>query len=87
MPRALGFRTAIDAVLLSTALAGMRRVGRFEYATDRINNGPIRTVLETYLGVGEWVLDRGTRTMARYPMTFRRIPDDQVSRRGYRGRS
>jgi len=29
MPRALGFRTAVDAVLLSTALAGMRRVGRF----------------------------------------------------------
>lgn len=87
MPRALGFRTAVDAVLLSTALAGMRRVGRFEYATDRIENGPIRTVLETYLGIGEWVLERGTRTMARYPYTFRRIPDDQLTRRGYRGRS
>jgi len=29
MAKALGFRTAVDAVLLSTALAGMRRVGRF----------------------------------------------------------
>jgi len=29
MAKALGFRTAVDAVLLSTALAGMRRVGRY----------------------------------------------------------
>jgi len=48
---------AFDAVLLSTALAGVRRSSGFSPATGDISDATTRSIAERYLGVGELVFD------------------------------
>ncbi|KAI0533365.1 hypothetical protein GGR58DRAFT_506417 [Xylaria digitata] len=52
---------ALDAVLISTILAGMRRSTGLTVKSERItgeNNGEMNKWVNKYLGVGEWVLDQ-----------------------------
>ncbi|TRX91581.1 hypothetical protein FHL15_007586 [Xylaria flabelliformis] len=51
---------ALDAVLISTILAGMRRSTGLTVRSDRITgeNGEMHKWVNKYLGVGEWVLDQ-----------------------------
>ncbi|KAI0466277.1 hypothetical protein F4859DRAFT_519296 [Xylaria cf. heliscus] len=51
---------ALDAVLISTILAGMRRSTGLTVKSERITgeNGEMNKWVNKYLGVGEWVLDQ-----------------------------
>ncbi|KAI1371838.1 hypothetical protein F4677DRAFT_463727 [Hypoxylon crocopeplum] len=53
---------AVDAVLISTILAGMRRSTGLTLNTERISvggdNKEANKWIEKYLGVGEWVMDQ-----------------------------
>ncbi|KAI9276920.1 hypothetical protein BDA99DRAFT_554865 [Phascolomyces articulosus] len=47
----------VDAVLVSTLLAGVKRTTGLQPAIHKIQNKEIRGYLESYLNVGEYVLD------------------------------
>jgi len=47
----------VDAVLLSTVLAGVRRSSGFTPQTETIGDPTIRSVAERYLGIGETIFD------------------------------
>ncbi|KAF3069752.1 DUF1748-domain-containing protein [Daldinia decipiens] len=52
---------AVDAVLISTILAGMRRSTGLTFNTERVTVGETKEAnkwIEKYLGVGEWVMDQ-----------------------------
>ncbi|KAI1314115.1 hypothetical protein F5Y03DRAFT_389596 [Xylaria venustula] len=51
---------ALDAVLISTILAGMRRSTGLTVKSERITgeSGEMNKWVNKYLGVGEWVLDQ-----------------------------
>ncbi|PFH58826.1 hypothetical protein XA68_13173 [Ophiocordyceps unilateralis] len=51
---------AIDAVLISAVLAGMKRSTGLTFRTDRVSgeNREVSKWLDKYLGVGEWVMDQ-----------------------------
>ncbi|ORZ19588.1 hypothetical protein BCR42DRAFT_410069 [Absidia repens] len=46
-----------DAVLVSTVLAGIKRNTGLQPKTSAIENEDIRSYIQKYLNVGEWVLD------------------------------
>ncbi|KZS92479.1 DUF1748-domain-containing protein [Sistotremastrum niveocremeum HHB9708] len=48
---------AIDAVLLSTVVAGVRRSSGFAPQTPLISDPTLRSVTDKYLGVGETIFD------------------------------
>ncbi|EIM91418.1 DUF1748-domain-containing protein [Stereum hirsutum FP-91666 SS1] len=58
----------IDAALLSTLLAGVRRSSGFTPRTDNITEPSIRSAVEKYLGFGESVFDmvQGTAVNSSY---------------------
>ncbi|KAI9468657.1 hypothetical protein BDB00DRAFT_777307 [Zychaea mexicana] len=47
----------VDAVLVSTLLAGVKRTTGLQPAISKIQNKEIRGYLESYLNVGEYILD------------------------------
>ncbi|KAF4594456.1 hypothetical protein GQ602_000069 [Ophiocordyceps camponoti-floridani] len=51
---------AIDAVLISTVLAGMKRSTGLTFRTEKVSgeNREVSKWLDKYLGVGEWVMDQ-----------------------------
>ncbi|KAI1404356.1 hypothetical protein F4819DRAFT_483752 [Hypoxylon fuscum] len=52
---------AVDAVLISTILAGMRRSTGLTFNTERVTVGGDKDAnkwIDKYLGVGEWVMDQ-----------------------------
>ncbi|KAI0158317.1 hypothetical protein GGR57DRAFT_500428 [Xylariaceae sp. FL1272] len=51
---------AIDAVLISTVLAGMRRSTGLTFKSEKLTgeNGEMNKWVNKYLGVGEWVMDQ-----------------------------
>ncbi|KAI1492756.1 hypothetical protein F5X96DRAFT_326831 [Biscogniauxia mediterranea] len=54
---------AVDAVLISTILAGMRRSTGLTFRTERLigdnkDNGSMGKWVDQYLSVGEWVMDQ-----------------------------
>ncbi|KAI9896285.1 hypothetical protein N3K66_008457 [Trichothecium roseum] len=51
---------AVDAVLLSAFLAGMKRSTGLTFKTDRVagDNKEVSKWVDKYLGVGEWVMDQ-----------------------------
>ncbi|OJT03210.1 hypothetical protein TRAPUB_6207 [Trametes pubescens] len=51
------FHYAVDAALVSTVLAGVRRSSGFTVETDKISEPSLRSVAERYLGFGETVFD------------------------------
>ncbi|KAH6577952.1 hypothetical protein BASA50_010141 [Batrachochytrium salamandrivorans] len=59
-----------DAVLISTALAGIRRAGNFEYPLDRINSTALRWLAHQFLFVGELCLDLAVEVAKHHPKLF-----------------
>ncbi|KAF5341811.1 hypothetical protein D9611_001748 [Ephemerocybe angulata] len=59
---------AVDAALLSTVLAGVRRSSGFSPDTSGISDPTIRGVADKFLGVGETVFDmlQGTAVNSSY---------------------
>ena len=51
---------AVDAVLISTVLAGMKRSTGLTFKTERASgeNKEMSKWIDKYLGVGEWVMDQ-----------------------------
>ncbi|GAB5590914.1 hypothetical protein Unana1_05814 [Umbelopsis nana] len=49
-----------DAILISAILAGIKRNTGLQPATSKIENKEIRSYIDRYLIVGEWVLDTTT---------------------------
>ncbi|KZT07747.1 DUF1748-domain-containing protein [Laetiporus sulphureus 93-53] len=64
---------AVDAVLLSTVVAGVRRSIGITPTTDMIEDQTIRNAAERYLGIGETVFDliQGSAVNSKY---FKRDP-------------
>ncbi|KAL1922486.1 uncharacterized protein VTP21DRAFT_10025 [Calcarisporiella thermophila] len=50
---------AVDATLVSTALAGVKRSTGLSIATEKIENEDVRYALEKFLKFGERTLDVG----------------------------
>jgi len=57
------FHYAVDAVLVSTVLAGVRRSSGFTPETSTIPEGTIRSLTDRYLGIGESVFDIAQATV------------------------
>ncbi|ORZ20637.1 hypothetical protein BCR42DRAFT_409182 [Absidia repens] len=51
------FHITLDAVLLSTILASIKRLTGIQPAVTKIKNKEIRGYVNQYLSVGEYVLD------------------------------
>ncbi|KAI1319911.1 hypothetical protein EDD11_002586 [Mortierella claussenii] len=51
---------AADAVLVSAVLAGIKRSTGLGVATHKIESEDVRTYVDKYLTVGEWVVDQGS---------------------------
>ncbi|EIN09825.1 DUF1748-domain-containing protein [Punctularia strigosozonata HHB-11173 SS5] len=47
----------VDAVLLSTVLAGVRRSSGFSPSTDALSDPTFKSLADKYLGVGETIFD------------------------------
>ncbi|KAI9437803.1 hypothetical protein F5148DRAFT_1294146 [Russula earlei] len=58
---------AIDAVLLSTVLAGVKRSTNFAFDTEFISNPTIRSITEQYLGFGETMFNALQGTIVTSP--------------------
>ncbi|KAI8139961.1 DUF1748-domain-containing protein, partial [Fennellomyces sp. T-0311] len=58
---------AVDAVLVSTFLAGVKRTTGLQPAVSRIQNKEIRGYVESYLNIGEYVLDTAIVIMNNSP--------------------
>ncbi|KAK7913984.1 hypothetical protein PG985_011687 [Apiospora marii] len=66
---------SVDAVLISTVLAGMRRSTGLTFQGSQImgeNNKEASKWIEKYLGVGEWVMDTSV-AMAGSSSFFKRV--------------
>ncbi|PLW18373.1 hypothetical protein PCASD_00779 [Puccinia coronata f. sp. avenae] len=48
---------AVDALLVSVCLSGIKRSTGLSPAVSKIQNKEIRQVLVSYLEVGEWIMD------------------------------
>ncbi|KAF9365433.1 MAG: hypothetical protein J3Q66DRAFT_354396 [Benniella sp.] len=55
---------AADAVLVSAVLAGIKRSNGLSVNTDKIQSDDVRSYVNKYLSVGEWVVDQGTAFMS-----------------------
>ncbi|CDH51208.1 predicted protein [Lichtheimia corymbifera JMRC:FSU:9682] len=47
----------VDAMLVSTILAGVKRTAGLQPAVSKIPNKDIRGYVEKYLELGEWIFD------------------------------
>jgi hypothetical protein len=59
-------RLTVDAVLVSTVLAGIRRSGNLEFKTKTIENETLRLCVEKFLSVGDYVLDTSISQLQTY---------------------
>lgn len=59
---------AVDAVLLSTVVAGVRRSSGFSPKLDTIQDPTMRSVADNYFGIGERIFDmlQGTVVNSQY---------------------
>ncbi|KAG6812282.1 hypothetical protein H0H92_003591 [Tricholoma furcatifolium] len=53
---------AVDAALLSTVLAGVRRTSGFSPDTSSISDPTMRSITEKFLTVGETIFDMASAT-------------------------
>ncbi|KAJ1921531.1 hypothetical protein H4219_000568 [Mycoemilia scoparia] len=61
----------VDLVLVSTALAGLKRSTGWSLKTnDVVKDSDYRSYLQRYLDVGEWTLDFAKSQMAQHPEWF-----------------
>ncbi|KAJ3163579.1 hypothetical protein HDU86_000162 [Geranomyces michiganensis] len=69
MPRLLP--ATLDIILVATLLAGLRRSGDFDFATDNVPSPALRWLLFQFLFVGERFLDVLLVLARKYPAVFR----------------
>ncbi|KAJ3155539.1 hypothetical protein HDU89_006505 [Geranomyces variabilis] len=69
MPRLLP--ASLDIILVATLLAGLRRSGDFDFATDNVPSPALRWLLFQFLFVGERFLDVLLVLVRKYPAVFR----------------
>ncbi|CAG8453797.1 197_t:CDS:2 [Dentiscutata erythropus] len=69
------FHYATDAILISALLAGIKRSTGLTFATERIKNRNIRNIVNTFLGVGEWVMDKCIMYMSSSPYFVKKLID------------
>ncbi|KAJ1993613.1 hypothetical protein H4R33_000614 [Dimargaris cristalligena] len=55
---------AADAVLISAVLAGIRRSSGLTFKTDSIESKEFRSVIESFLNIGEKTIDFGTSILS-----------------------
>ena len=60
-------RFAVDAVLLSTVIAGARRAGGLDLQTKKIENKTVKDAVEGYLWIGDYALDLTISGLKRLP--------------------
>ncbi|OAQ30500.1 DUF1748-domain-containing protein [Linnemannia elongata AG-77] len=58
------FHYAADAILISAVLAGIKRSTGLTVASNKIESKDVRSALDQYLGIGEWVVDQGIMFMS-----------------------
>ncbi|KAF9182466.1 hypothetical protein BGZ51_004732 [Haplosporangium sp. Z 767] len=58
------FHYAADAILLSAVLAGIKRSTGLTVASNRIESKDVRSAVDRYLNIGEWVMDQGIMLMS-----------------------
>ncbi|KAH0614512.1 uncharacterized protein H6S33_000148 [Morchella sextelata] len=52
-----------DAILFSAFLAGVKRSTGLTLQTEKIESKDVRSALEKYLGIGEWMMDQSIAVM------------------------
>jgi hypothetical protein len=60
-------RFALDAVLVSTVLAGARRAAGLEVNTRKIENKTLKDAIDGYLWIGDYALDFTISGLKRFP--------------------
>ena len=55
----------VDAVLVSAIVSGAKRSGAFEFKTKTIENETLRSVVENYLFIGDWIVDTTAQQLPR----------------------
>ncbi|KAG0283303.1 hypothetical protein BGZ96_012337 [Linnemannia gamsii] len=58
------FHYAADAILISAVLAGIKRSTGLTVASNKIESKDVRSAVDQYLGIGEWVVDQGIMFMS-----------------------
>ncbi|KAF9962768.1 hypothetical protein BGZ65_008053 [Modicella reniformis] len=53
------FHYAADAILISAILAGIKRSTGLTVASNKIENADVRSAVDKYLSIGEWIMDQG----------------------------
>ncbi|KAI9190835.1 uncharacterized protein BJ171DRAFT_539071 [Polychytrium aggregatum] len=64
--------TLFELTLVSTAFSGARRAGQLDFNYQQIDNETVRTVVESYFKVGDYVVDFSVNQMRKYPTWFPR---------------
>ncbi|RPA75647.1 DUF1748-domain-containing protein [Ascobolus immersus RN42] len=54
---------SFDAILISAFLAGIKRSTGLTLRTDKIESKDVRSAVDKYLGVGEWMMDTSIALM------------------------
>ncbi|KAF9911111.1 hypothetical protein EC991_004665 [Linnemannia zychae] len=52
-----------DAILISAVLAGIKRSTGLTVASKQIESKDVRSAVDKYLSIGEWVVDQGIMFM------------------------
>jgi len=52
-----------DAILISAFLAGVKRSTGLTFQTEKIESKDVRSAVDKYLNVGEWVMDQSIAFM------------------------
>ncbi|KAG0298058.1 hypothetical protein BGZ97_004174 [Linnemannia gamsii] len=58
------FHYAADAILISAVLAGIKRSTGLTVASNKIESKDVRSAVDQYLSIGEWVVDQGIMFMS-----------------------
>ncbi|KAF9546563.1 hypothetical protein EC957_009641 [Mortierella hygrophila] len=69
------FHYAADAILISAVLAGIKRSTGLTVASNKIESKDVRSAVDQYLGLGEWVVDQGIMFMSNSKYFYRKSMD------------
>ncbi|KAF9122580.1 hypothetical protein BGX30_001900 [Mortierella sp. GBA39] len=69
------FHYAADAILISAVLAGIKRSTGLTVASNKIESKDVRSAVDQYLGIGEWVVDQGIMFMSNSKYFYRKSMD------------
>ncbi|TPX67131.1 hypothetical protein SpCBS45565_g03987 [Spizellomyces sp. 'palustris'] len=61
----------VDCLLLASLMAGLRRAGNVDFATETISSPALRWIVLQFLFLGEGALDVFLTLVRRYPKYFR----------------